>query len=122
LNSCIDSWSTKIKALRVFRDIVSILLFNSLGGDTDMPRFIVTHDMTHCTQEQLLECTKSLADSLTAGTEWVQSWWVVENNKLLCEWLGENADAIRAALEPAGGLIPIESICEVQWIDPTWLK
>lgn len=87
-----------------------------------MPRFIVTHDMTNCTREQLLDCTKSLSGSLTPGTEWVQSWWVVESNKLLCEWVGENADAIRAALEPAGDLIPIESIFEVQWIDPTWFR
>lgn len=87
-----------------------------------MPRFIVTHDMANCTQEQLLECTRTLAGSLTEDTYWIQSWWVLEKNKLLCEWVGENADGVRAMLEPSKDLIPIESICEVQWIDPTWFK
>lgn len=85
-----------------------------------MPRFIVTHDMTNCTHEQLLDCTRRLAGSVPPNTDWLQSWWIVEKNKLMCEWVAETADAVRTSLEPAGDLIPIESIYEVQLINPKW--
>jgi hypothetical protein len=53
----------------------------------------------------------------------LNSWWIPgEVQRLFCEWEAPHAEALRAALKPVTGLLPIESIHEAQWIDPQWYK
>lgn len=87
-----------------------------------MTRFIVTHSMGQGSQDQLIERAKKVVASLAPGVEWLSSWWVLETEKLLCEWEAPDADAVQASLEPAKDLFPIEAIHEVQWIDPQWYR
>jgi hypothetical protein len=88
-----------------------------------MARYIVTHhSVTQASQDQLIESAKQIATSLPPGTEWLNSWWVAETEKLICEWEAPDADAIQASLEPAKAFFPIETIHEVQWINPSWYK
>ena len=88
-----------------------------------MARFIATHgSASHGTQDGLFECGRKIIASLPEGTEWLNSWWIPESGKLLCEWEAPDPDAVRTALEPAKDLFPIETIQEVQWADPQWYK
>jgi hypothetical protein len=89
-----------------------------------MARFIVIHTPpTHVTQEQAIDGARRVATSLATGTEWLNSWWIPgQVQKLFCEWEAPDADAVRASLEPIMNLLPIESLHEVQWIDPQWYK
>lgn len=87
-----------------------------------MARFIVTHSMTQGTQDQLFESARQVVASLAPGAQWLNSWWVMETEKLFCEWEAPDPDAVRASLEPARDFFPIETIHEVQWIDPQWYK
>ena len=88
-----------------------------------MSRFIVIHSTPPAaTQDQLIAGAKRVAASLPAHTDWLNSWAAAEAGKLLCEWEAPDADAIRASLEPVRDLFPIETIYEVQWIDPRWYK
>jgi hypothetical protein len=88
-----------------------------------MARFIVIHSSPPtATQDQLFEGAKKVLASLGLGTEWMNSWWIPETDKVFCEWEAPNADAIRASLEAVKDLFPIEALYEVQWIDPAWWK
>ena len=88
-----------------------------------MARFIAIHSVPpQATQEEILSGAKKVIASLAPGTEWLNSWGVPEADKLFCEWEAPDADAIRASLEPVKDLFPIETIHEVEWIDPKWYK
>jgi hypothetical protein len=88
-----------------------------------MARFIVVHGTPpQATQDKLIDSAKKVAASLAPGAEWLNSWWIPDTQKLFCEWEASDGDAIRASLEPSKDLLPIESIYEVQWIDPQWYK
>lgn len=87
-----------------------------------MARFIVTHSMAEGTQEQFVDGAKKVATSLAAGAEWLNSWWVAETEKLICEWEAPDAEAVRASLEVVKDLFPVETIHEAQRIEPQWYK
>jgi hypothetical protein len=88
-----------------------------------MARFIVIHGTPPAvTQDQFIAGAKSVATSLPTDTDWLNSWVAGEAGKLVCEWEAPDADAIRASLQPVKDLIPIETIYEVEWIDPRWYK
>jgi hypothetical protein len=88
-----------------------------------MARFIVIHDIPpQATQDQIIGGAKSVVASLTPGTEWLNSWMVPEARKLFCEWEAPDADVIRSSLEPVKHLFPIESLHEVEWVDPKWYR
>ena len=88
-----------------------------------MARFIVIHGTPpQTTQDKLIDSAKRVTASLSPGAEWLNSWWIPETQKLFCEWEAPDADTIRASLEQAKDLLPIESIHEVLWIDPQWYK
>ena len=88
-----------------------------------MSRFIVIHGVPgEATQQELIAGAKAVAASLPTGTDWLNSWAAGPSGKMFCEWEAPDADAIRASLEPVRDLFPIETIYEVQWIDPRWYK
>ena len=87
-----------------------------------MARFIVIHSIpAQATQDQIIEAARRVVASLAPGTEWLNS-WLSRETKLFCEWEAPDSDAIRASLEAAEGLFPIEALYEVEWIDPQWYK
>lgn len=88
-----------------------------------MARFIVIHDIPpQATQDQIIGGAKNVVASLTSGTEWLNSWMVPEARKLFCEWEAPDANAIRSSLESVKHLFPIESLYEVEWVDPKWYR
>ncbi|UCC89475.1 MAG: DUF4242 domain-containing protein [Anaerolineales bacterium] len=88
-----------------------------------MARYMVTHHSTpQASQEEVIQAARQVVASLPPGTEWLSSWWVAESGKLICEWEAPDPGVIRASLEPAKAFFPIETIDEVQWIDPQWYR
>jgi hypothetical protein len=88
-----------------------------------MARFIVVHGVpSEGSQDQLIKGARKVMASLAPGAEWRNSWGAAQAGKLFCEWEAPDADAIRASLEPAKDLFPVETIYEVEWIDPQWYK
>ena len=88
-----------------------------------MTRFIAIHSTApEATQDQLINSARKVMASLSPGTEWLNSWVVPELDKVFCEWKAPNPEAIRTALEPAKDQLPIESLYEVEWIDPRWYE
>jgi hypothetical protein len=88
-----------------------------------MARFIVIHGAPSAiTQDQIMEGIQDVKASLSAETDWLNSWAAGPEGKLLCEWEAPDAEAIRTALEPIIDLFPIETIYEVEWIDPKWYE
>ena len=88
-----------------------------------MARFIVIHDIPpQATQDQIIGGAKNVVASLKPGTEWLNSWMVPEERKLFCEWEAPDANAIRSSLESVKPLFPIESLYEVEWVDPKWYR
>ena len=88
-----------------------------------MARFIVTHSsVAEATQAQLFESARHVVASLAPGTEWLNSWWFPATGKFLCEWEAPDEDTIRISLGSAVDLFPIETIEEVQWVNPHWYE
>jgi hypothetical protein len=88
-----------------------------------MARFIAIHSTPpEITQEELFEGGKKVMASLAPGTQWLNSWAVPATVQLFCEWEAPDVDAIRASLEPVEDLFPIETVYEVEWVDPQWYK
>lgn len=88
-----------------------------------MARFIVIHNSPpKATQDQLIDGAKQVAAAQAPGAEWLNSWWVPDMDKLICEWEAPEAAAIRASLEPVKDLFPIEALYTAEWIDPAWYK
>lgn len=86
-----------------------------------MARFIVIHDTPErATQDEIIRGAKKVTASLAPDIKWLNSWSAGEVAKLFCEWEAPDADAVRASLEPAKELFPIEAIHEVQWVNPEW--
>jgi hypothetical protein len=86
-----------------------------------MSRFILLHSsVPQVTQEELFKCGKEVRGSLPPGVEWLNSWWIPETGTLICEWEAPDAEIVKAALGPALDIFPIETIHEVQWVDPDW--
>ncbi|MGD2145512.1 MAG: DUF4242 domain-containing protein [Anaerolineae bacterium] len=88
-----------------------------------MSRFIVIHGVpVEATQQELIAGAKTVAASLPAGTEWLNSWAAGPSGRMFCEWEAPDAEAIRAALEPVKHLFPVEALHQVEWIDPAWYR
>lgn len=88
-----------------------------------MARFIVVHSSPpEGKQDQLIDGARQVAALLTPGTEWRNSWISAKGGLLFCEWEAPDSDTIRALVEPVKNLFPIETIYEVEWLDPTWYE
>ena len=88
-----------------------------------MARFIAIHSTPpEATQEQLIGGARKVVASLAPGAEWLNSWAVPETDQFICEWEAPDVDAIRASLEPVKDLFPIETVYEVEWVNPEWYK
>jgi hypothetical protein len=86
-----------------------------------MPRYIVVHRTpSELGQEQLVADIKKLVAHLPPGVHWLNSWFSPKEGGLFCEWDAPDADAVQASLAPFESLVPIETIYEVEWIDPAW--
>ena len=88
-----------------------------------MARFLIIHNIPeHATQDQLFSGAKQLVDSLGPGVEWLDSYAASDMQRLFCFWEAPSAEAIQTALGPVNDLFPVESMHEVEWIDPKWYK
>jgi hypothetical protein len=88
-----------------------------------MARFIAIHSTPpQATQEQLIAAGKKVVASLAPGAQWLNSWAVPETDQFICEWEAPDVDAIRTSLEPVKDLFPIETVYEVEWVNPQWYK
>jgi hypothetical protein len=88
-----------------------------------MDRFIVVPSSPlEGKKHQLFDGARQVAASLAPGTEWRNSWISAKEGTLFCEWEAPDADTIRTLLEPVKYLFPIETIHEVEWLDPTWYQ
>ena len=60
-----------------------------------MSRFIVIHGVPReATQQELIAGAKTVAASLPAGTDWLNSWAAGPSGKMFCEWEAPNKDTI----------------------------
>ena len=69
-----------------------------------MPKFLVIHPIpTPITTEQAAPVGKAAKTNSTVDAYWVRSWAQLNQEgkivKILCEWNGKNADAIREVLK-----------------------
>lgn len=88
-----------------------------------MPRFLVFHQVpADAQQEDLINGARKVTAALPPGVSWLNSWYSPELQRLICEWEAADTAAIHASLEPAEGLFPVESLYEVEWIDPEWYR
>lgn len=88
-----------------------------------MAGFIVIHMTPETvTQDKIVEGGRKVVASQVRGARWLNSWVAGEAEKLFCEWEAPDANAVRASLEPAKEIFPIEAIHEVQWVNPEWYK
>jgi hypothetical protein len=88
-----------------------------------MARFMVIHSTPpEGTQEELIAGAKQVAASMAPGAQWLNSWAVPATDQLFCEWEAPDLDLIRASIEPIEDLFPVETVYEVEWIDPQWYK
>ena len=88
-----------------------------------MARVLIIHNIPeHATQDQLFAGAKQLVASLKPGVEWLDSYAAADMQRMFCFWEGPSAEEIHAALGPVIDLFPVESMHEVEWIDPQWYK
>jgi hypothetical protein len=90
-----------------------------------MARFLVTHRVasSEITQDELFNRARKVIASLPPETEWLNSWWAAgESPMLFCEWEAPNADVVRASVGPVEDVFPIQSLHDVEWINPEWYQ
>ena len=83
-----------------------------------MARFIVVHSSPeNSSQDQMIAFARQVAASLPAGTEWRNSWYSGEADKLFCEWEAPSKEAIQAALEAAGWVVQDAEEMNIAYVD-----
>jgi hypothetical protein len=90
-----------------------------------MARFLVIHRVSssEISQDELFKRARGVITSLPPETKWLNSWWVAgESPMLFCEWEAPDADVVRASVGQVEDVFPIQSLQEVEWIDPEWYQ
>lgn len=85
-----------------------------------MTRFIVIHRLPGAaTQDEVIAVGQAVTARLSDNAQWLNSWLIPDDDRLLCEWEASSEEAIRAALEGVE-MFPIEAIYPVERIAPVW--
>lgn len=85
-----------------------------------MARFLVVHKLPEvATQDEVIAVGKAVSARLSEDVQWLGSWVVPADDRLLCEWEASSVEAIQMALEGVN-LLPVEAIYLAEPIDPTW--
>ena len=88
-----------------------------------MARFLVFHTGTEViSQEQIVAAARQLQSSLPEGLQWLNSWFVPSEYRMICEWEGADKTRLQTFLAQAMPLLPVEAIHEVEPIRPEWYE
>jgi len=88
-----------------------------------MARFLVIHHPQYPKADSLdpfIYAARNLMASLGPDLRWLNSWWAANRELLFCEWEAPSEEALRATLQEACTLWPIDVVYEVFWNDPHW--
>lgn len=87
-----------------------------------MARFLVVHKVPQTmTQEEAIETGKAIVTTQSGESRWLRSWYLPEDDRLLCEWEAPEGETIQTALRKVKHF-PVETIQLVQPVDPAWFK
>jgi len=84
-----------------------------------MARFIIFHKGP---QDVVVEAAQKVRRSLPAEVKWLNSWFVPNENQLICEWEAPDQQILQSALKDVMELWPIELVHEVVHVEPDWYK
>jgi hypothetical protein len=85
-----------------------------------MARFLLTHNVLIESQDQAVDGLRQLAASLPPELKWVNSWWIPDLSRMICEWEAPDLRSVQAALQPFQESAPVVEAHEVERIDPHW--
>jgi len=88
-----------------------------------MARFLVFHTGTEViSQEEIVDAARQLQKSLPEGLQWLNSWFVPSEYRMICEWEAADKQSLQSFLTQSMPLLPDEIIHEVEQIRPDWYK
>jgi hypothetical protein len=85
--------------------------------------YIITHKLRDgVTQDMAVASAKRLIASLPENVNWVMSWYLPNENIVLCQWEGPSVEVIGAALVEAevSEILPITEAREAIVLHPDW--
>lgn len=88
-----------------------------------MNTYIITHKLRDgVTQDMAIASAKRLIRRLPENVNWVMSWYLPEDNILLCQWEGPDVEVIGNALDEAevSDILPITEAHEAIVLNPEW--
>jgi hypothetical protein len=88
-----------------------------------MARYLVFHTGAEViSQEEIVEAARQVQRSLPEGFQWLNSWFVPSEYRMICEWEAADKESLRSFLGQAVPLLPVEVIQEVEPVRPEWYK
>ena len=88
-----------------------------------MARFIIFHKGPQdVAQDVVVEAAQKVRRSLPAEVKWLNSWFVPNENQLICEWEAPDQQILQSVLKDVMELWPIELVHEVVHVEPDWYK
>jgi hypothetical protein len=88
-----------------------------------MARFLVFHTGKEViSQEEIVDAARQLQKSLPEGLQWLNSWFVPSEYRMICEWEAADKQSLQSFLTQSMPLLPVEVIHEVEQIRPDWYK
>ncbi len=90
-----------------------------------MPCYILTHRLVkEFSQDEMMECNKRLAAHMPKGAKWQMSWYIPEQNHVICHWDAPGPEVIQQALKASGvaDIFPLVKIQEAVEISPEVFK
>jgi hypothetical protein len=88
-----------------------------------MARFLVFHTGSEViSQEEIVGAARQLQSSLPEGLQWLNSWFIPSEFRMICEWEAADKQTLQTVLAQAMPLLPVEVIREVEPIRPDWYK
>ena len=88
-----------------------------------MARFLVFHAGAEViSQDEIVEAAIQVQRALPEGFQWLNSWFVPSEYRMICEWEAADENSLRSFLGQAVPMLPVEVIREVEPIRPDWYK
>ena len=88
-----------------------------------MARYLVFHTGSEVIgQEEIVEAARQLQKSLPGGLQWLNSWFIPSEFRMICEWEAPDKQALQSFLAQAMPLLPVQVIHEVEPIRPDWYR
>jgi hypothetical protein len=88
-----------------------------------MARYLVFHTGSEViSQEEIVGAARQLQSSLPEGLQWLNSWFLPAEYRMICEWEAADKQSLQSFLSQAMPLLPVEVIHEVELIRPDWYK